>query len=201
MNPQDISFHIRTLKNTIVAREEVLRTTDLLLQTNESKLRNMDEGITILTAVLSVTQEEVLKFIENIVTSALQYVYGEDYEFAIDYEMKRGQPEIRLCPIKDGLEYDPKFSCGVGVVDVCSFALRCACWALIDPTPASILICDEPFRNVHGEEENERLGNMVKKLSEMLGLQIIIVSGESALTSYADKIFTVVFENNQSMIK
>ena len=161
---------------------------------------NVNEAIEILTAVLGVTQQGVIQFIEETVTTALQYVYGEDYGFKIEYELKRNQPEIRLYPTKGGMLYDPKFSCGVGVVDVCSFALRYACWALLENRTAPVMLHDEPFRHIAGMEENERIGLMVKKMSEMLGLQIIIITGKTALKEYADKTFEIKMIDGRSEV-
>jgi len=162
---------------------------------------NLNEAIQILTTVLAITQDEILGFIEEIVTDALQYVYGEEYSFKIKFEIKRNQPEIRMFPVKGGLEYDPKFSCGGGVIDICSFALRFALWALLEPQPASVMLMDETFRNVHGIVENEKLAMMVKHLSDLLGIQVIMVSGETVLSEYADRVFNVKLENGISKVE
>jgi DNA repair exonuclease SbcCD ATPase subunit len=164
------------------------------------KSRDVDEAISILTAVLSITQEEVVQFIREIVSMSLKYVYGDEYDFRIKFELKRNQPELILAPMKNGKELDPKYGCGVGVVDVCAFSLRLAIWSLCSDKSSPVLIFDEPFRNVHGKEENERLAEMVANLSGMLGLQIIIVSGENALKGSASKIFKVQMVDGESLI-
>lgn len=163
--------------------------------------KNIDEAIEILTAVLAGTQEGVVKFIEETVTTALQYVYGDNYGFEVEYVLKRDQPEVILRPTKGEMVYDPKFTGGIGVVDVCSFALRYVCWALMEERSASIMFHDEPFKFVHGKEENLRLGEMVKNMSDLLGLQVILVSGESALINSADKAFKVTMENDISQVE
>lgn len=184
------------------SNKELSNLSDFLSKLENTSIPNINEAINILTAVLSITQDEVLSFIEEIVTNALQYVYGEDYSFKIDFEIKRNQPEVKMYPVKGDLDYyPPAFNCGVGVIDVCSFALRYALFALMEPKPASIMLHDEPFRHVHGEEENKRLGMMVKYLSDMLGIQVIMVSGESALSEYADKVFSVTIENGISKVR
>ena len=170
------------------------------LKLAEEKLNDATEAIGILVAVLSLTQEGVNQFIRDIVGMALQYVYGDEYDFEMRYEMKRNQPEVVLTPIKSGKRYDPKFGCGVGVLDVCAFALRLALWALTEPRTSAVLICDEPFKFISGSEQVEKAAIMVKELSDMLGLQIIIISSKPALTWYADKIFDVKMSNGESVV-
>jgi DNA repair exonuclease SbcCD ATPase subunit len=197
----DIDKRIFNIENLLKTNKEAKVEYEQTIEYNKNYLNNLNQAIEILTAVLSVTQEGVTEFIRDIVATALRYVYDDSYDFHIEFELKRNQPEVVLAPMKDGRIYDPRNSCGIGVVDVCAFALRVALWALIEPRTAPVMILDESFRNVHGKEENERLANMVSKLSEMLGLQIIMVSGESALTYTADKVFNVKLANGISEVE
>jgi len=195
----ELNFEINNVEVDVKDCAENIKRLHIKIEGQTDKIKDSDEALKILSSVLGMTQQGIIDFIENIVSTALGYVYGDEYSFKIEYELKRNQPEIKLIPIKNDMEYDPKFSCGIGVLDVCSFSLRLAMWALSGKTTNVILI-DEPFRNVHGKEENRRLGIMVKKLSKMLKLQIIIISGESVLTEYADKAFEVKLNNGFSVI-
>jgi hypothetical protein len=132
---------------------------------------------------------------------ALQYVYDESYGFQCTLEQKRNQFEIQMNPTKDGQVYNPKFSVGFGVLDVCSFALRIACWSINVNQTSPILFYDEPFRNIHGKNENMKAAQMVKALSNMLGIQIIIISGENELSNYADTIYEVKLSGGESHIE
>jgi hypothetical protein len=195
-----IDVKLAMYKKEISDTEKSLEIISKRIENNSTKVNNIDESIFILTTVLSITQEEIVTYIENVVTTALQYVYGDEYSFKIDYLFKRGQSEVEMYPIKNGLRYEPKFSCGVGVLDVCAFALRCACWSLIEPQPASVMVMDEPFKNLHGIEENEKIGLMIKEISMMLKLQIILISGESPIIKYANKSFIVKIKEGVSYI-
>ncbi len=163
-------------------------------------IKDTEGAIDCLTSVLSITQEGIIHYIEGIMELALQYVHGEQYSARLIYEMKRNQPEVRIRILKDGLEMSPKFSCGVGVIDVASFALRLALWSIIEPRTAPVIVTDEPFRHVHGDSANEKIGIVVKKLSAELGLQIIMVTGENAMGQYADKSFRVTQQGGISNI-
>jgi len=151
--------------------------------------------------VLSVTQEGIIHYIEGIMELALQYVHGEQYSARLIYEMKRNQPEVRIMILKDSIEMSPKFSCGIGVVDVASFALRLALWSIIEPRTAPVIVTDEPFRHISGEDQVIKAGMMVKKLASELGLQIIIVSGKKGLVEHADRVFGVSIEKGVSSVK
>lgn len=170
------------------------------IEKEKELLANIDCGVKVLTDVLSITQVEIVQYIENVVTTALQYIYGENYTFHIDYQLKRGQAEVELYVMKNDLHYDFHNSCGIGVLNVVSFGLRCACWSLLEPPTRSIMIVDEPFSSISGSEQLEKAEMMVKKLSEMLGIQIILISGKQPLTEYADKIFTIEIKDGRSRI-
>ena len=162
---------------------------------------NIEEGIVCLSNVLNIAQEGVIEFIEGIVGGSLQQVYGKKYGFEMKFVLKRNQPEIVMNIIKGKAKYEPKYDCGLGISDVTAFALRIALWTLYEPRTASVLIFDEPWKNVHGRIINEKIGAMVKKLSEELNVQIIIVSGEDGLLDYADKGFEVKQVKGKSVIK
>jgi len=179
---------------------EALQYISQKIEETSLKLETTNKSIVILTDVLSITQEEIIKYIETVVTSALQYIYGDEYTFHAEYQLKRNQPEVELFVTKGDIQYDWKSSCGVGVLNICSFALRCVCWSLIEPRTEPILIVDEPFSSISGIEQLEKAEYMVSKLHEMLGIQIIIISGKPPVTNYAEKIFYTKIENGNTMV-
>jgi DNA repair exonuclease SbcCD ATPase subunit len=201
MTSKELNEIILTIRSEISDARNQLELNSKKLAALQAMGKNIEEAITVLTAVLSVTQDGVVAFIREVVSSALKYVYNDEYDFLVEYDLKRNQSEVILLPMKNGRAEEPKYSCGVGVVDVCSFALRVALWALEEPRSEAVLVFDEPFRHVHGKEENEKLASMVSHLSGMLGLQIIIVSGESALQYSADRVFLVTQTNGVSNVE
>ncbi len=195
-----IDIKLAMYKKEISDTEKSLEIISNRIERNSILVKNIDDAVFILTNVLSITQEEIVLYIESVVTTALQYIYGGEYTFKIDYVFKLGQPEVEMYPIKNGLRYEPKFSCGVGVLDVCAFALRCACWSLIEPQSASIMVMDEPFRFISGNVQMEKCSMMVKELSKLLGIQFIIISAKNDLINMADKVFEVVLEKDISYV-
>lgn len=123
------------------------------------------------------TRERNKKYIENTVTLALQSVFEGEYDqFIIEFETKRDQTEVRFLVESDGILTEPRQDTEAGgVVDVCSFALRMVVWTLENPASPPIMLLDEPFKNLSGgylQKANE----MVNELSDMLDLQIIMVT-------------------------
>jgi len=54
---------------------------------------------------------------------------------------------------------------------------------------------------LHGAEQQEKVGMMVQEMAQSLGIQIIMVSGESALSEYADRTFHVKQSNGMSAVE
>jgi len=123
------------------------------------------------------TQKELKKYIEETTTMALQTVYGDDYEFLIEFDYtKRDQIEIRFFIKHLGIKLEPrKDTCGGGVIDVCSFALRMICLTLEEPDVAAVLILDEPFKNVSAKYV-PLVGQTIVDIADLLNLQIIMVT-------------------------
>jgi hypothetical protein len=122
-------------------------------------------------------QEDAHRKISHVVSRCIAAVYLNPYEFQILFEAKRGKTEARLIFTRDGKEFKPTGETGGGVVDVAAFGLRIACIMVERPRLRKLLVADEPFRNVHGEENRRRCAQMVMTLSQDLGVQIILTTG------------------------
>jgi len=145
------------------------------------------------------TQTFLKSFIEEMVTTALQAVFEEDYQFVIDFDIKRNKPEAKISLKLRGEETDPKDSCGGGVLDVASFALRVVLWSIENPKSSNVIILDEPMKFLHGRIENAM--KMIKDLSKKLNIQFIIVSQMEEFAENADKVFLVTHNGKFSEIK
>ena len=135
------------------------------------------------------TQNEIKEYIEETVTLALQSVYGDDYSFLMKFDYtKREQFEIYFYVRHLGINLEPrKDTCGGGVIDVCSFALRLVCLTLEEPNVITVLILDEPFKNVSAKFIPS-VGQMVVDVAELLSLQIIMVTHVDGFIETANNI-------------
>jgi hypothetical protein len=127
-------------------------------------------------------QEKVHERIATLVSKCIRVVFPDsEYDFRIVFERKRGRTEARLCFVRDEVEVDPTSAGGGGVVDVAAFALRIACLLLQRPAVRKVVVADEPFKFVNGEEEQERVATLLETLSQELAIQFIIVTDDSWL--------------------
>lgn len=135
----------------------------------------------IIQTVAQEVQQQVHNRIAGIVTRCIEAVFDDPYEFKILFEQKRGKTEARLVFVRDGEEYVPNDSSGGGVIDVAAFALRLSCLVLTRPPLRRLLVLDEPFKNVNGAENQERVGKMVSMITDELNVQIIMVTDDDWL--------------------
>ena len=164
----------------------------------EQKVNHVEAREYIIKAA-QLTQENLEKHLSSIVTKALEIVFEEEApKFIVRFTPKRNTSECEMYFSDDGVnEMDPLDSCGFGAVDVASFALRISIWALGKSRPT--IIVDEPFRNLDSERM-PRASEMVKILSDELGIQMIIVTHEEDLQANSDKVFIVSKNKDGSTI-
>lgn len=186
---------MRGQKNVLVdMKSEVTDTLDYL----SHDLLLIEEGQKLVQDVALATQSKLKMSIEPIVTSALDIVFKEEaYEFVVDFEVKRGKTECSLLFQRDGHTFSPIRDSGFGAIDVAAFALRLALWNISRPHTNPIFFLDEPFKHV-SEDLQESVIEMVRVLSDKLGIQVIIVSHnkEADLMAFSNKVFFVRKDNN-----
>jgi DNA repair exonuclease SbcCD ATPase subunit len=146
------------------------------------------------------TQQQLQVNISDITSLALEAVFPDPYELAVEFIQRRNKTECDLYFVRDGNKIDPLTASGVGAVDVAAFALRIASWSMSQPHSRNTIILDEPFRFL-SENYQEQASIMLKEISEKLGIQFIIVTHEEVLASYADKIFEVSIRKGKTKVK
>lgn len=176
---------------------------DTMLATLGKSLSDLREADDVMNAVSVLAQEDSKNIVEELVTLAMQSVYGDNYSFEVDNKINRGQPETFFYVVKDGercllKSADDYF--GGGVVDICSFALRVVMWAIQDSKSDNVLLLDEPMKNL----DTARLtlaGKMIQELSKALNLQFIIITHEDELILTGDSTFLVTQTNGVSKVE
>jgi DNA repair exonuclease SbcCD ATPase subunit len=157
------------------------------------------EAREVVNAVQLLTQESVKDFIEELVSLALSSVYGDEYAFVVEYEVKRNKSEASCYVVKGGERMDPKDEVGGGVLDVASFGLRLVLWAMSSPRSAPVMIFDEPFKYV-SRDRIDKAAEMVREISTMLGIQMVMVTHDTVLAELADRAWRVHQENGVSIV-
>lgn len=152
---------------------------------------DIEEAQLIIQTVSQETQNQISDYISDLVTSALEAVFDNNYKLKLVFVQRRGQTEADLKFVRDGHEIDPMDASGGGVVNVGSFALRPALWSLTKSS-RNVLLVDEPIHFLHNKEAQGRFAELLSSMSEELELQIIMITGEKEseeILSRADRIF------------
>lgn len=160
---------------------------------------SLDELLLIVQKSARRTQDKLKERFEAIVQSCIDVVFPDTYTFHFDFVPRRNKTEVDIY-LTDSTEtkLDPMESNGGGVVDVISMALRVACLTISGKD--KVLLLDEPTAHLRGEAKL-KLGEVLKSISEKIGLQIIMVNDTSGNTIRPDREFLVTKNNNVSHVK
>lgn len=147
------------------------------------------------------TQKQLEYHLEEQVSLAMQAVFDDPYEFVVSFQEKQGKTVAELLFARRDMEFPPRGSAGGGSIDIAAFALRIAYWSMRqDKQVRPLLILDEPFSQLKGEDANLRALAMVKELSIRLELQIIMISDEriprEQIIENADRVFYIAQNRN-----
>jgi len=155
-------------------RAEVARESAEVTRLQQSR-RSVEEAQRIAQSVAQAIQQTVHRRIADVVSRCLLAVFDEPYSFKIEFDRKRGKTEAVMVFERGGAKLDdPLNEIGGGVVDVAAFALRLACLLLKRPAGRRMLVLDEPFKCLRGGQNRARTRVMLERLSEELGLQLLI---------------------------
>lgn len=168
--------------------------------TLNQKLMAARRAQTVIQTVAERIQHQLEYGISKIVSDALSAVFDDPEEFRVRFIQRRGRTECDMFFVKNGQEMDVLGSVGGGVLDIVCFALRIA-FLFLRHDIRRVLVLDEPFRNLHGQSEQERCSAMVKMMSTRLGIQIIMVSDIELINSAADRVFTCRLVDNVTQIE
>lgn len=144
--------------------------------------------------------------IELIGTSALQYVYGTNYELKLEMNSNKKKAECELFVIEtmpDGskVQLKPQDSKGGGVTDIVSIALRFAILQVYNsPEINGPAILDEPGKHV-SKEFSSLLSDFLITLSEQLGRQQIVITHNDFMSESASNAIKVRREDGISIVE
>ena len=166
----------------------------------EIDIENVKKAQAIIITVAKSIQSKLEYNISGLVTLALQGIFEDAYSFVLSFVEKRGKTEAEIYLERDDMSLDPLMASGGGVVDVVSFALRVSLWSLQRAKLRRTIVLDEPFKHLSVELQILAV-QMLKELSNKLGLQFIMVTHASEIISGADKVFYVSLEDGISMVE
>lgn len=124
--------------------------------------------------------------IENVVSSALNAVFGGEHQFKIDFENKSRQSVI-VFTLDDGVTKTrlerPDYGRGGGKIDIVTLALRLA---ILEITRSDgPIFLDEVGKHI-SKEFLEKTGAFLQNFSEVFGRQIFLITHNDELAVCAD---------------
>lgn len=174
------------------------------LKAEKDQYLHLLEAQEIIKEVVQEVQNKLKIHISDIVNLAIDSVpfpKKPDY-FDIEFVQKRNQIEGDIYIVQNGIKMNPIQSSGGGLLDIISFGLQIACWSLQIKKKSNTIILDEPFKNIN--DPNNEMGlkefvcEMLKKISDKLKIQFIIIGSNNDFTEIGDKVFKV-FLNEESI--
>jgi DNA repair exonuclease SbcCD ATPase subunit len=171
----------RTRKEQLTEFAQALEQSQVLIQTTAKE-----------------TQERLRYHIQDIVQTALDTCFPGEYDFIVNFEIKRGRTEADMFLEREGERINPMEASGGGVVDMISFALRLSAWTL--SRTDNLIVLDEPYKFLSANLR-PLAGEILRELSEKLQLQILIVTHDPIMIDAADQIFEVNKKKDRSVVE
>ena len=200
MATKDLRNNLEQQKGKKSSIEGRLRTMKLRRRDLKRDLRRHEQAREIIREVGLKTQQQLQYHISDITSLALEAVFPDPYRLVVDFVERRNKTECDLWFERDGERIDPISASGGGAVDVASFALRIASWSMQRPKTRPVMILDEPMRFLSVDHQ-ERASEMIKEVSDKLGIQFIIITHEPTLAAAADKVFETRMRKGVTYIK
>ncbi len=199
MTIQELRNKLEQQKGKKTQVEKNLSESSSFLRDKKRSLIHLEQAREIIREVGLKTQQGLQFHISDITSLALEAVFENPYELKAEFVQRRNKTECDLFFQRQGDKIDPLSGSGVGAVDVAAFALRIASWSMSHPRTRNTIILDEPFRFL-SEDYQEQASQMLKEISQRLGIQFIIVTHEQVLASYADRTFEVKIKKGISNV-
>lgn len=152
-------------------------------------LTELEKTKSLLIEITKQTLTEITSYIENVVTLAIQMVYGDEFRFIIEVKELHNQTEFHFYVEENGVLLNPKDEtiCG-GMFDMMTLGLKAATFALT-PNAEPILMLDEPFRFLGDKIDLAK--EMIKEIQKILKIQIIIISHDIRLIPVGDTVINL----------
>lgn len=194
-----LRIQLERLKGKKEQLEQSLEAAKETLKETKQEIRKHEQALAVVKEVGLKTQQSLQYHIADTVSMAFDSVFDDPYEMIVEFVQRRGKTECDLMFKRGNQIVDPLSASGGGAVDVASFALRVASWSMQQPKTRNVLLLDEPFKNL-SEGLLPKASEMLKQVSDKLGLQIIMITHSDALIESADKVFQVQNKKRRSIL-
>lgn len=187
---QAIRNKLEQRKGQLISLRKTIKSLRLEIKDLKRDYIRHEKAHEIIKQVGLATQQQLQFHISDITSLALDAVFPEPYKLKLEFVEKRNKTECEIKFVQGEEELEPLSETGGGAVDIAAFALRIASWTMSIDRTRNVIILDEPLKFL-SKEYHERASQMIKEISDKLGLQFIIVTHNDTLASYADKVFEI----------
>jgi len=147
------------------------------------------------------TQQEIEVRVSDIATLGMTTVLKDPYDIVLEFVERKNKTEGNIwCVMANSEKIKPLDATGGGVGNVAALSLRIASLSLQQQQGCMpLLILDEPF---HFLTRNYQpyASALLKEMSDMTGMQIIIVTQYDEIEQYADRTFQIEKQGQHSVI-
>lgn len=167
----------------------------------QQQLEVFDKVQILLQKTSDYARKQAKNRIEEIVTSALSVVFGKDYVFTVDLQVRSNRPEVDYYLTSEGVTTQlkpPDYDRGGGVADVVSLALRLAVGEL--QGIQGPLLLDEIGKHVSAEYA-PNVAYFLREYSQKFSRQIVLITHNEALAEVGEVSLNVTQRNGKSEVK
>jgi len=196
---------IRILQRKLDRYEEQIQRKERLRKQRtkeERQIQILEQAQNVIRACTEKTQKQLEFHLSDLVSNALSSVLDSPYKLILDFNQKKNHTEANLfLENRSGEKITPIDNLGGGVVDITSIALQVSLWSMGNPRLSPILLLDEPLRFLKGESMPRKGAALLKKISEELGIQILLISHQEEQIESADRVFQIKKHKTISTVK
>lgn len=191
----DLKNRYLTLENKLNLLKSDLQSNTINVNKLKDKLMKLEECQTIIQKASKDAMESVKDKVTEMSSDALTALTGKPYTIKITFQTRGKQNQTMEADLKlvdeHNHETDMMRSSGGGLRDTVSLLLRLSLHSISEPRTRSILILDEPLKNL-SEGMRELGGELLRKLSEELNMQIIMTTNEYQFIDASDMTVEVI---------
>lgn len=169
----------------------------------EKQIKDVQSAAALLHALSNISRERLCNHLSNIVSTALQYVYGPDFRFEFELSAdKKGNTLLDYYVVSgDGIRTRPQDARGGGVIDIISIALRIGILTLMNnpPLPGPVIL-DEPGRHLDNESA-VRFAEFLSYIAKHTGRQFVVITHHDSVASHADTAYRIIQAGDTSVVE
>jgi len=191
---EQLKRKIFNLEGRFQEYEKQQKTNSKLIDDISEQLRLYEKAIAVLTQASEISRKQLIPFIENLVTKAIQFNFSNDYRFKIQFIERVNRIDCQFLVIKKfedkEMEMDPYELASGGINDTIAVALKIITKILLKQESDGPLIFDETFKFL-SKDRSINTFRFLSEISKEFELQIILISHDSNLY-YSDEIKELV---------